>query len=91
MSKDEDDLVRRLQSRADAARSQPIALRLDSPPGPYKLPLCNRVGVNGSEGSAELLLQTKSGHLIVAPVTNEALADLLDIVERFVRPNKPSN
>ena len=90
-SEEEDEIVRRLQARADAMREKPIELILGSPPGPYITPLCTQVGLQGNEGKTELLLETKNGHVILVPISSDALGSLLSLVEHFVRPDEPLN
>ena len=77
MSDNDDDLVRRLQARANAMRNPPIQLKLGTGPGPYQLPLCNRAGVHILDAyKAELILDTESGQRILVPLTSDAIESL---------------
>ncbi len=91
MSEDERDLVRRLQARADSMRPEPIELMLDNQPGPYKVPLCTRVGLLNTDDMQGLRLETDKGHVVLLPMTGEALESLRDLCERFLRPDEPTN
>jgi hypothetical protein len=87
----DDELVRRLQARANAMRSEPIELTLGSQPGPYRVPLCTRVGLMNTEDIQGLRLETDKGQVVLLPMTGEALESLRNLCERFLRPNEPTN
>jgi hypothetical protein len=91
MSSEENELIRRLQARADAMRKEPIELMLGSQPGPYKAPLCNRAGLMNIPDMQGLRLETDKGHVLLIPMTDEALLSLLDLAERYIRPDEATN
>jgi hypothetical protein len=91
MSDDERKLVEKLQARADAMRKEPIELMLGSQPGPYRVPLCSRVGLLDNSDMRGLRLETDKGHVVLIPMTDEALLSLLDLAERYIRPDEATN
>jgi hypothetical protein len=91
MSDDVRKLVERLQARADAMREEPIELMLGSQPGPYKAPLCNRVGLLNTPDMRGLRLETDKGHVVLVPMTDEALLSLLSLAEFCIRPDEATN
>jgi hypothetical protein len=92
MSDNDDDLVRRLQARANAMRNPPIQLKLGTGPGPYQLPLCNRAGVHIVDAyTAELILDTESGQRILVPLTSDAIESLEGVLSFVLKRNRPAN
>jgi len=91
MSDDVRKLVERLQARAEAMREEPIELMLGSQPGPYKVPLCNQAGLLSTPDMRGLRLETDKGHVVLVPMTDEALLSLLGLAERYIRPDEATN
>jgi hypothetical protein len=91
MNEEERKLVERLQARAEAMRDEPIELMLGSQPGPYKAPLCSRVGLISSPDMRGLRLETDKGHVVLVPMTDEALLSLMGLAESYIRPDEPTN
>lgn len=91
MSDDVRKLVEQLQARADAMREQPIELMLGSQPGPYITPQCNRVALMNTPDMRGIRLETDKGHIVLVPMTDEALLTLLDLAEHFIRPDEAPN
>jgi len=90
MASDDDDpteIVRRLQAHADARPEAPIELTLGNQPGPYKVPLCTRVGLMSAPDMLGLRLETGKGHVILLPLSREALETLRNLME-FARPDE---
>jgi hypothetical protein len=77
----DDELVRRMQARADAMRDQPIELILANAPGPYRLPKCTTAGLNVPyPHRPELILDTENGQRILIELDPEALEALGDLI-----------
>ena len=77
MPDEKDELVRRLQAQADGMRDQPIELTLANMPGPFRLPKCQRAGVNILDGHrAELIFDTERGQRILVEMDSAVFESL---------------
>ncbi len=87
MSSEENDLVRRLQAKADGLRKEPLQLLLAKDPGPYQLPLCTRVSVHILDSdTAQLILDTESDQRILVPLSVDLLAALKGTIAAALTP-----
>ncbi len=89
MSSEENDLVRRLQAKADGLRKEPLPLLLGNDFGPYQLPLCIRASVYIEDsGMAQLILDTKDDQQILIPLSVELLRSLGGAISTSLTPRQ---
>lgn len=72
---------------------EPVVVKLTGP-GPFRLPLLRKLEaahVRPAEGRIEMRLETESGQAVRLILTDEAAADVLDILRSAFERQTPSN